>query len=127
MVDDKKKEKEECDWEIISTYDDEQAIEDGVLLPLRAGGKDTGHRITRNAYETLRREYENEGWDGSYLRQFVLNETLPLTPYAKHRWNTGGLFKTDYRFRSKRDSEGAVLWYVPNELGGITVMLPEDY
>jgi hypothetical protein len=37
-----------------------------------------------------------------------------------------GTLKTDYNFSvTTRDEE--VLWYLPNEVRGVTMMLPSDY
>ena len=38
----------------------------------------------------------------------------------------GGILKTDFDFRVTNASDD-VLWYIPNEIGGITMMKPEDY
>ncbi len=39
--------------DVIFSYTDGQAIEDGVLIPFIAGETDTRHRITRNAWNDL--------------------------------------------------------------------------
>lgn len=62
------------------------------------------------------------------MGQVELAELLPLVPEAICVWRDnvgGGILKTDYDFRvTKQDRD--VLWYVPNEIGGVTVMRPED-
>jgi len=63
--------------------------------------------------------------DQAFYR-FFMAELLPLVPAAHHEWNYGDILKTDYLFNTQCRSDG-VLWHVPNERGGITVMRPEDY
>ncbi|MCI0724479.1 MAG: hypothetical protein L0338_36775 [Acidobacteria bacterium] len=42
---------------VVFEYTDAQAIEDGVLIPYVVNGRDTRHRITSNAYESLKQHY----------------------------------------------------------------------
>ena len=113
----------------ISTYTDEQAVHDGVLIPFITRERDTGHRITSAAWEDLTAYHRNHGYpeyqDEQFYR-FFFAELLPLVPAAREGWDHGGILKTDYTFNTKARTEG-LLWYVPNERGGITIMKPEDY
>ena len=115
--------------DLIFAYTDDQAIEDGVLIPLRFNRRDTRHRVTRNAYEALktyhRDDYDRLGSDHNF-RRYLLGELLPLVSCAAQRWCERSILKTDYDFRVTNEAD-RVLWYVPNEVGGITMMKPEDY
>ena len=110
-------------------YTDEQAVHDGVLIPLIARSRDTGHRITATAWHALTDYHKQHGYpayqDKEFYR-FFFAELLPLVPAAHHGWQYGGMLKTDYTFSTERRNPG-LLWYVPNERGGITMMCPEDY
>ena len=46
--------------------------------------------------------------------------------FAKQEYERGGMLKTDYDFRVTKADRG-VLWYLPNETKGVTLMLPSDY
>lgn len=66
---------------------------------------------------------------GKPCRREYLHELLLLIPEAVRVWEKnigGGILKTTYDFQvTKQDRD--VLWYVPNEVGGVTMMKPEDY
>ena len=113
----------------IYRYTDDQAIDDGILVPFKVESKDTRHRITRNALDTLASYYRNHGYAAYQERDFTrffFAELLPLIPHAHETYCAGSILETNYDFStSTRDDQ--VLWYVPNELGGVTMMLPEDY
>ena len=51
---------------------------------------------------------------------------IPLVPFAKREYERGGVFKTTYDFKVVQ-TDRDVLWYLPNEIGGVTMMLPSDY
>ncbi|MBI4446880.1 MAG: hypothetical protein HY645_13365 [Acidobacteria bacterium] len=115
--------------DVIYEYTDEQAVADGVLIPFIVNEKDTHHRITSNAYHELTEHYEQQGYeydDARYLG-FFLHELLPLAPAAVREYQAGGILKTDYDFRVVKREQGEILWYLPNEIGGVTMMKPEDY
>ena len=57
---------------------------------------------------------------------FFLHELLPLIEPALIEYQKDGILKTDYDFAVTTTSPD-VLWYLPNEVGGTTVMLPDDY
>lgn len=111
--------------EIISEYTDNEAIEDGCILPLLGN-----HRITRNAYEELKSHYQDKGYSDYKNNEFILffgNEVLVLSGFAIRNFNNGGILKTDYNFKVGNYKHSKVLWLIPNELGGVTLMKPEDY
>ena len=119
--------------EAVFEYPDSQAVEDGVLIPfLTPQGKDTGHRITNNAYTELKEHYRGKGYADYTEKQFhdfFFNEMLCLVPAAYMEWNQNRVLTTNYDFRVEAydPDRSSQLWYVPNEVGGVTTMKPEDY
>lgn len=117
--------------DVVFSYTDAQAIEDGILIPFVANGRDTRHRITNNAYTELKEYYRGKGYsdyDEKQFYYFFFNELLPLVPASFREWRAGEILTTNYDFRvEKYDSNKRQLWYEPNEVGGITLMLPEDH
>lgn len=120
------------DADVVFSYTDGQAIEDGVLVPfLTPTGRDTHHRITSNAFVELNEHYRPaypQYSEADFMR-FYFTELLPLVPEAIRIYEKnigGGILKTNYDFKVT-DRSGDVLWYIPNEIGGITMMKPEDY
>jgi hypothetical protein len=115
----------------IYSYGDEQAVDDGVLVPFKANDRDTGHRITSNAYEALKDHYSKKGYedyDDPLFIQFFFCELLPLVKEAVKEYEKGGILKTNYDFKVRKDPPPSeTLWYVPNERNGVTIMKPEDY
>ena len=108
--------------ETIYAYTDNEATEDGFIHQLLGS-----HRITNNAFEALKEYHKGYNYnDGEYLR-FFANETMILAPFAIKKYNAGGIMKTDFRFKVGNFKHSKVLWLMPNEVGGITVMKPEDY
>ena len=118
--------------DVVFSYTDEQAIDDGVLNPfLTPQSRDTRHRITANAYHELtehhRPVYPN--YTEQDFMRFYLAELLPLAPEAFRVYEKnigGGILKTDDDFQIT-NQERDVVWYVPNDVGGVTMMKPEDY
>jgi len=118
--------------EAVYSYTDRDAIEDGVLLPFLVNGRDTRHRLTTAAYEELKEHYRQKGYaDYSEIQfhNFFLAELLPLVPFALRAHDKGGILTTDYDFHVRRFVAGdpKQLWYIPNEVSGITMMRPDDY
>lgn len=115
---------------VIFSYSDGQAIEDGVLVPFVAGGRDTRHRVTRNAYEALKAHYAPQypAYKDRDFYRFFFNELLPLAPFAIRQYERGDVLTTDFDFRVRKyePEHGQQLWYIPNEVSGVTMMLPED-
>ena len=91
--------------------------------------KDTGHRITSNAFARLSTYYKEKGleYEDDRLAGFIFAELLPLATHAYDTWKQGDILKTDYSFRVGRYEHDKILWYVPNERNGITIMTPDDY
>lgn len=118
---------------VVYSYPDSQAIEDGVLIPFVANNRDTRHRMTNNAFHELKQHYKerrayNDYADTDFYR-FFFNEFIVLVPYAVREYQRGGILETDFDFKVGRFSvtKSDRLWYLPNEVGGVTMMKPEDY
>ena len=116
------------DWNVVSTYSDEQAVEDGVLVSVeglvRVHGlyRPSGRRINRVtravfAYFTGKLADESAPVVELILRLQPLIEAIramiAISP-DEDGWVTG-------------QYQGKKLWLVPNEVGGLTLMFPEDY
>ena len=117
--------------EPIYSYGDDQAVEDGVLVALQAGERPTPYRVSRGAWEELKEYYKENGYpeygDPEFNRFFVA-EILPLAPFAKKTYERGGIMKLSYKFEViERETDNPVLWLMPNELNGLTLMRPSDY
>lgn len=118
---------------IVSEYPDHQAISDGVLIPfLTPQARDTHHRITSNAWHELGEHYKEKGYanySDKEFHDFFLNELLALAPEAYRVWHRQGILTTNYDFKVEKYDPGRSdqLWYIPNEVGGITAMRPDDY
>ena len=116
--------------EVISSYTDEQAIENGTLVPFVARGKDACHRITGSACGELKKYYFGHGYesygDAEFYR-FFFAELLSLVSAARLKYRQGGILTTNYDFSVSHGKHERLLWYIPNEKGGITIMKPEDY
>lgn len=118
----------------IFIYTDSQAIADGILIPFVTTKRDTGHRITSNAWNELT-EYHRKGGDPDYkdndFYKFFYAELLPLAPYALKTWNESGILMTDFDFKVGKYEVNTpnVLWYEPNynTPASVTMMLPQDH
>jgi hypothetical protein len=105
------------DWEVISTYTDRQAVEDGVLIPMAGFGP--VNRVTRAVFAHFVGEAAFKPTEAIELPKVLEPLTAAIRamlsiPPDKDGWRAG-----DYQ--EKR------LWLVPNEVGGLTLMFPEDY
>jgi hypothetical protein len=105
------------DAQIISTYSDANAIDDGWL-------KDISHfnvifngklinRVTSPTFMTVN------------LNEDSAKETLSLiavnAKFDGHGEDAWGIFQMKNKFESEK------FWLIPNEVGGYTLMLPDDY
>ena len=119
--------------EIIDSYTAKDAIDDGVLVPLlirtEIGFLHSGvNRITSSALSEIVSFYSRvllkksmEEWLSYFEVQIRKNAKL-----IQHAENNNTFFKTKLDYLPMRNA-GLCLWYVPNEMGGITIMLPGDY
>ena len=99
----------EKDDDVIYAYTDQQAVEDGVLVWFR--GEGGVNRITRAVFDYFTERLSDKYIDTSGLRK-AINTMLKIEP--DDGWRTG-------TYRGKK------LWLVPNEVGGLTLMFPDDY
>lgn len=106
--------------DIIFKYTAQDALNDGIFARL---GK-SNHLITNNLLSAMQKKHSMEL--GECLN-FVLCETLPLIAYAFKADQQGGIFKTNYMFKVGNFKHSEIIWMMPNELGGLTLMKPEDY
>jgi len=109
------------DEPVIVEYTDQQAIEDGVLVPLlMVPGIGRVNRVTR---AVLVHFVGEKAAFGSMPFIELVTALKPLVsaicamleiPPDQDGWRTGTY-------------QGKKLWLVPNEVGGLTLMFPEDY
>jgi len=122
------------EWEVVSTYTDAQAVEDGVLVAISKTD-----RVTAAAFEYLRESMPVERIAAD-LPVELLDARRDCFAVGKARlwlaendaearrvWEQnidGGIFKLH---PNSLTTETRDLWIVPNEVGGLTLMFPEDY
>jgi len=107
--------------DLIYSYTDQQAINDGVIIPLN-----DKNRITNNAFTALNKKYDHYETNKELL-DFIQFELNILVPYAHKKYNRLGILQTDYNFKVGNFKHSQRLWFIPNENKGITIMKPEDY
>jgi hypothetical protein len=103
------------EFEVISSYTDREAVEDGVLVPWDGSGN--VNRLTRAVFDAFTTKLGSSPITGPVtditgLRRVV--EAILARPLDEGGWRTGTY-------------QGRELWLVPNEIGGLTLMFPEDY
>jgi hypothetical protein len=100
---------------VIFAYTDQQAVEDGVLVPV--SGPSGVNRVTRAVFDYFTRAIGTSPITGAVTDISSLMEAIrmmvALAPDGGG-WRTGAYL-------------GKKLWLVPNEIGGLTLMFPEDY
>ena len=99
---------------IIVSYTDAQALEDGVLV---AWDTPPINRVTRSVFDHFTHPMGNSPLasvviDITSLRRVV--QTMLAIEADADGWRVGAY-------------EGKPLWLVPNEVSGLTLMFPEDY
>jgi len=100
---------EEMFGEPISVYTDAEALEDGSLVSFT--GPVGLNRITRAVFDHFTRQMGPGVTDVTPLTS-AIEAMLKITPDDGWRVVT---------------YEGKRLWLIPNEVGGLTLMSPEDY
>ncbi len=95
--------------EVISSYTDREAVEDGVLVALAGPGRI--NRVTRAVFDHFT---QSMGVGVTNITPLLEAMRHMLTVELDDGWRTA-----DYR--------GKALWLIPNEVGGLTLMFPEDY
>jgi len=109
------------DKDVIYSYTDQQAVNDGFIHRLNETD-----RITDNAFMDLNKKYDHYETNKELL-DFISFELRILKPYAIKKYNQGGILKTNYDFKVGNYKHSQILWFMPNENKGITVMKPSDY
>ena len=98
--------------EPISVYTDAQAIEDGFLVAIDGSGR--VNRATGAVFDHFAQPIGDPRFrvfDVTPLKD-AIRAMLQVEP--DDGWRVG-------------DYQGKRLWLIPNELGGLTLMFPEDY
>ncbi len=108
----KENECESCFPEPISVYTDSQAVEDGVLVPVTADGGT--NRVTRAVFDEFTTSIGNK------VLKFTDITALLAAIRFMHRLTPDDGWRTGIY-------QGKKLWLIPNEVGGLTLMFPEDY
>ncbi len=136
--------------EVISSYPDSQAVEDGILVPITQQ-----HRVTRACWEWMAENLGSKsppnswpvdmlGWFGAETgddRALAASKGLigQWERRAREVWDQnidGGVFmlwarqpteKTITMLNTEEQEGDTVLWLIPNEMGGVTLMFPSDY
>ncbi len=112
-------------FKVISTYTDADAVDDGVLVAVAA--KD---RVTRGVWDYLcsrvpldnvaPEEIDNKRHDHALFASGRMIGQNALQARQVYNQNIdGGIFTLI--------EQGRKFWIMPNELGGLTLMFPEDY
>ena len=96
----------------ISIYTDEDAVEDGVLVPVAGDG--AVNRVTRPVFDQFVKPIGDP-----HSNAFDLT---PLTDAIRAVLNAPDA--DGWRIATYN---GLTLWLIPNETGGLTLMFPDDY
>ena len=99
---------------IIASYTDAEAVEDGVLVAMDSLPV---NRVTRAVFDHFARPMGSSPLTGvvtdiTPLRKAI--QTMLAVEADADGWRAGAC-------------DGKDLWLVPNEVGGLTLMFPEDY
>lgn len=103
------------DPNVVFSYTDAEAVADGVLV--RWNGPEKVNRITRSVFDHFTAAIGSSLLTGpvtDVTRLARAVETVVKHDPDEGGWRTGTV-------------EGRKLWLVPNEVGGLTLMFPEDY
>ncbi|HEX9119650.1 MAG TPA: hypothetical protein VF840_03845 [Terriglobales bacterium] len=103
------------DPNLIYAYTDADAINDGVLVPW--AGPEKVNRITRAVFDHFTHAMGSSPLTGPVTdvgRLARAVEAMVKIVPNEDGWRTGAF-------------DGRELWLLPNEVGGLTLMFPEDY
>ena len=95
--------------EIIYKYSDEDAIDDGVLIPVCFGGI---NRITRSVFD----DFDKPCFDSAAFNQFMNKAALELQKQQKE--------KSDWFYSTILDDRK---YFIVDNGSGFTLMKPQDY
>jgi hypothetical protein len=100
---------------VIVEYSDKQALADGVLVSVPGEGK--VNRVTRAVFDHFTKSMGSSPATGQVTDitrlQDAIRAMLKVEP-DEDAWRTGTY-------------EGKELWLLPNEVGGFTLLFPDDY
>lgn len=100
---------------VIVEYSDKQALEDGVLVSVPGEGR--VNRVTRAVFDHFTEPIGSSPATGPVTDitrlQDAIRALLKVEP-DQDAWRTGTY-------------EGKELWLIPNEVGGFTLLFPDDY
>ena len=102
---------------VISSYTDGQAVEDGVLVPLFGFGP--VNRVTRAVFVHFTGITPEENAS-------IIELALKFRPLQDVIRQILGKLPDEDGWR-KLTWQGKELWLVPNEVRGLTLMFPDDY
>jgi hypothetical protein len=118
----------ENEWPIISSYTDEQAVEDGELIDLTPLNVSVSPREDRG--DVIPRCPLNRMTRGLYFDVFPGQDESPELANVIKAWLNAKLEAAVYLrdiWQVPATENTPSLWFMPNEVGGWTVMRPEDY
>jgi len=104
----------EPEWDVVFSYTDAEALEDGVLVAVARGPV---NRVTRAVFDHFTASMGSTPATGPVTDVTRLMQAINLMLKIEaegNGWRTGTF-------------EGKALWLIPNEVGGLTLMFPEDY
>lgn len=124
--------------EIISSYTDEDAVNDGMLWPVAPLDRLTDNlgRKLQNAqgYDLTMQDvlagarHWIKTWGAQARRIYDMNLDGGIWVGTLHFNEQGRWTRLEPNTRQTQDTSIASrVWMIPNELGGMTLMLPEDY
>ena len=99
---------------VISAYTDAEALDDGVLVAIRYGPV---NRVTRTVFDHFTASMGSSPVTGPVTdvsRLMRAIESMLKLEADGDGWRTGS-------------HDGKTLWLTPNEVGGLTLMFPEDW
>jgi len=100
---------------LIACYTDREALEDGVLVAFPGEGR--VNRVTRAVFDHFTKRLGSSPLTGSVTDITLLQEAIRAM--LKVESDEDG-----WRVGSYQEKE---LWLVPNEVGGFTLLFPDDY
>jgi hypothetical protein len=96
----------------VSIYTDAEALADGVLIAIN--GEGGVNRVTRAVFDSLTSFIGDPQFKIIDITELALAIHAMLQQKPSDGWRIG--------FYKKK-----MLWLIPNEVGGLTLMFPEDY
>jgi hypothetical protein len=118
-------------FEVISTYDDDQALEDGVLVDIsgRLDPASDAHVLHARATVGVFAEFARIARERD-VPEAEVDGTARIACQLLYRGvmrkpaDADGWRKTEARSDGQTIGE---VWLIPNEVGGLTLMFPSDY